>query len=137
MSARSSHLDTERELAERMHRLNVREEDLDESFVRSSGPGGQNVNKTATCVVLLHRPSGTLVKCQLTRHQGRNRVLARQLLLNKLESGLADAARARQAQRERLRRQKRGRSRAAKERVLAEKTRRSRRKADRRPVRGE
>lgn len=137
MNARTRHLDAERELVERMHRLNVCEDDLEESFVRSSGPGGQNVNKTATCVVLLHRPSGILVKCQTTRQQGRNRVLARELLLSKLESQVAEAARVRQAEQERIRRQKRGRSRAAKERILADKARRSWRKADRRPVRGE
>jgi peptide chain release factor len=120
-----------------MRRLAVLEEDLDESFIRSRGPGGQNVNKTATCVVLLHRPSGILVKCQATRYQGRNRILARELLLDKLESQRAAQARTFQAQQEKVRRQKRGRSRAAKERILADKARRSSRKADRRHVPGE
>ena len=65
------HGDKARELAERLARLGVREEDLDESFVHSGGKGGQNVNKVATCVVLVHRPSGIAVKCQRERTQGR------------------------------------------------------------------
>ena len=54
----------ERQLAQRMAALGIQEADLEESFVRSGGHGGQNVNKVATCVVLLHRPSGLQVKCQ-------------------------------------------------------------------------
>ena len=121
-------------LTERMASLGVREEDLEETFVRSGGHGGQNVNKVATCVVLLHRPSGIQVKCQDTRHQGRNRALARQLLLDKLEARKSEQARARKAQAEKLRRQKRKRSRAAKERMLADKAHRSRKKEKRRSV---
>src|SRR5437660_326117 len=68
-------------LAQRMAALGVRETDLEESFVRSGGHGGQNVNKTSTCVMLLHRPTGVQVKCQSTRQQGFNRVLARRVLL--------------------------------------------------------
>ena len=60
-----------------MAALGVRESDLEESFVRSGGRGGQNVNKLATCVMLLHRPTGIQVKCQSTRQQGLNRFLAR------------------------------------------------------------
>ena len=59
--------------------------DIEESFVRSGGHGGQNVNKTATCVMLVHRPTGLQVKCQTTRHQGLNRFIARRLLLDKIE----------------------------------------------------
>lgn len=126
--------DKEALLADRMTALGVREEDLDESFVRSGGHGGQNVNKVATCVVLVHRPTGTQVKCQDTRHQGRNRFLARQLLLDKLEAEQhrrADLARARL---EKVKRQKRKRSRAAKERMLADKAHQSRKKEHRRRV---
>ena len=115
-----------------MTALGVREDDLEESFVRSGGHGGQNVNKVATCVMLLHRPSGLTVKCQTTRHQGQNRMLARALLLNKLEAlrkGQADAERARI---EKLRRQKRGRSRGAKQRMLADKSHHAAKKSSRR-----
>ena len=67
--------DKQTQLAQRMASLGVRETDIQESFVRSGGHGGQNVNKVATCVMLLHRPSGVQVKCQETRQQGLNRFL--------------------------------------------------------------
>ena len=70
--------DKARELEERLARLGVRAEDLEESFVHSGGKGGQNVNKVATCVVLVHRPTGIAVKCQRERTQGANRLIARQ-----------------------------------------------------------
>lgn len=124
----------ELELTRRLAALGVREEDLEETFVRSGGPGGQNVNKTATCVVLRHRPTGTLVKCQTTRHQGANRWLARELLVARLEDRARARAAAEQARREKLRRQKRPRSRAAKQRMLADKARRAQVKAVRRRV---
>lgn len=112
-------------LTDRMTRLGVRESDIVETFVRSGGHGGQNVNKTATCVMLVHRPTGVQVKCQSTREQGRNRLLARTLLLDKIEAQRKSAANAERARVEKLRRQKRGRSRAARERILADKARRS------------
>ena len=119
-------------LADRMIRLGVRESDIVEMFVRSGGHGGQNVNKTATCVMLVHRPTGVQVKCQSTREQGRNRLLARALLLDKLEARERSRADAERARVEKLRRQKRGRSRAAKERMLADKSRRAVKKEFRR-----
>src|SRR5467141_2694327 len=73
-------------LNQRMMALGVREADIEETFVRSGGQGGQNVNKTSTCVMLLHRPSGVQVKCQATRQQGLNRFIARRLLLDKIET---------------------------------------------------
>lgn len=121
-------------LAQRMTALGVREADIEESFIRSGGHGGQNVNKTATCVMLLHRPTRLQVKCQSTRHQGLNRFIARRLLLDKIEAlqkGFVDAERARI---EKIRRQKRKRSRRAKERMLADKSHHADKKESRRRV---
>lgn len=106
-----------------MAALGVRETDFDESFVRSGGHGGQNVNKTSTCVMLVHRPTGLLVKCQETRQQGLNRFLARRLLLDKIEARQKGCVAAAVAEREKIRRQKRRRSRRAKAKMLDDKSR--------------
>ena len=121
-------------LARRMAALGVREADLEETFVRSGGHGGQNVNKTSTCVMLLHRPTGLRVKCQASRQQGFNRFLARQLLLDKIEARRTSQAAAERARLEKIRRQRRPRSRGAKERMLADKSRRAAKKGSRRRV---
>jgi len=111
----------EKELKVKMDALNIHEEDIEESFVRSRGKGGQKVNKTSTCVYLKHIPTGTEVKCQEERSQSLNRYRARVILVKKVDE-LTKGKESQEQQRiERIRRQKRKRSRRAKEKMLAEK----------------
>ncbi len=132
MNAHSVEPTPEDQIARRMVALGIIEADLDETFVRSGGNGGQNVNKVATCVMLLHRPSGIQVKCQTTRHQARNRLLARVQLMDRIEAERRARIGAERDRIEKARRQKRPRSRAAKNRILANKAHQSEKKASRR-----
>jgi peptide chain release factor len=111
-------------LADRMRKLEISHTDLDESFARSSGPGGQNVNKVSTAVTLRHRPSGISVTVQDSRSQALNRKLARERLLDALEGAREERRAAQIAERERARRRKSPRPVALKERILESKRKR-------------
>ena len=104
-----------------MARLGVKESDLKETFIRSSGPGGQKVNKASSCVYLVHLPTGLSVKCQQERSQSLNRFLARRILLDRIERIRTGAVAAEKARVEKIRRQKQRRTRRAKEKILGEK----------------
>ncbi|MFA5275342.1 MAG: peptide chain release factor-like protein [Candidatus Omnitrophota bacterium] len=122
-------LDKEKELRELMFRLGVRENDIVEKFIRSQGPGGQNVNKVSTCVYLRHIPTGIEVKCQQERTQSANRFLARRILLKKLESQILGKLSEENKRIEKIRRQKRRRSRRAKLKMLEAKRKHSQKKS--------
>jgi protein subunit release factor B len=114
-------LTKEKLLKKKMEALNIREGDIKESFIRSRGRGGQNVNKTSTCVYLKHIPTGIEVKCDKERSQALNRYHARVILTKKIEQ-LIKGRESEEIQRiEKIRRQKRKRSKRAKEKMLAEK----------------
>jgi protein subunit release factor B len=120
------------ELAPRLARLGVRPEDVHESFTRSGGPGGQNVNKVETAVVLTHAPTGVSVRCQESRSQDANRRIARLRLVERLERLRADREARDRHEREKVRRRNRGRSKASKARLVEGKRHRSSVKRERR-----
>jgi protein subunit release factor B len=111
-------------LAQRMQRLGIRDVDLEETFARSSGPGGQNVNKVATAVTLSHRPSGVSVTVQDSRSQAVNRKLARERLLDAIESAREEQRVAEIAKREKERRRRSPRPAALKRKILESKRKR-------------
>jgi len=121
-------------LRERMDALHLREEEIDEHFIRGSGKGGQKINKTSSCVQLIHRPSGIEVRCQKTRSQADNRYWARRELCDQMEEQILGEQSAKKQAEEKIRRQKRRRSRRAKARMLDEKNRQGQKKKLRRRV---
>jgi len=118
----------------RMEQLGIREEDIVESFIRGSGSGGQKVNKTSSCVQLLHKPTGIEVKCQRERSQAMNRFFARRELCDRVESKIKGIQSAKQQEQEKVRRQKRRRSRRQKARMLDDKKKHGEKKSHRRNV---
>ncbi len=121
------------ELTARMQKLGIQESDLIEKFILGSGSGGQKINKTSSCVYLKHVPTGIEVKCQSTRSQELNRLYARRELCEKLEERLFKEKSTRQKEFEKIRRQKRCRSRKSKEKMLQNKKIQSAKKQLRRP----
>ncbi|MBP9864875.1 MAG: peptide chain release factor-like protein [Candidatus Omnitrophica bacterium] len=122
------------QLLQAMQKLGIRESDLEESFVRSSGPGGQNVNKVSTCVVLKHKPSGMVVRCQKERSQALNRYGARRVLALKLDALIRGRESAEAQRVAKLKRQKRKRSKRAKDKMLQAKHQHSEKKQTRQRV---
>jgi protein subunit release factor B len=121
-------LDKEKRLFEKMRAFGIREEDIAETFLRSRGPGGQNVNKTSTCVYLRHIPTGIEVRCQRERSQSLNRYLARRILADKIENLILGKLSQQEQRIEKIRRQKRRRSRRGKLKMLELKHRQSEKK---------
>ncbi len=105
-------------LQDKIKELGLKEADFRERFIRSGGAGGQNVNKVSTCVWLRHEPTGLEVKCQRERSQSLNRFLAKRLLVEKIEELCRGIAGHRRQEIEKIRRQKRKRSKRAKEKML-------------------
>ncbi len=117
--------DKQKALEVKLNRLGIRKKDVVEKFIRSGGPGGQKVNKTATCVYLKHIPTGTEVKMSRERSQALNRFLAWRLLAEKIEGKTLKIKSEQRKRIEKIRRQKRKRSKRAKEKMLRNKKLRS------------
>lgn len=111
----------EKALYKRMSEFDIKEDDIEETFVRSSGKGGQNVNKTSTCVQLRHAPTGVIVKCSKDRSQSLNRYYARVILTEKIERILKNKESEQLKKIQKIKKQKRKRSKRAKEKILTQK----------------
>lgn len=133
-NARMDHGPHSESIAARLAHLGARPDEVEERFIRGSGPGGQKINKASTTVWLRHRPTGIEVRCQAERSQSANRELAWAELCAKLEARAATAQAAAQAEREAQRRRVRQKSAGQKRLMVAAKRRRSDRKQGRRAV---
>jgi peptide chain release factor len=127
----------EASLRKRFVSLGVKPEDVEEQFIRGAGAGGQKINKTSSTVRLRHLPTGLEIRCQRERNQSVNRLIAWTELAAKLESNKAAEVNAAQSERERIRRQKRQKSRGQKVRMIVAKKHRAKHKAGRGRVSGD
>lgn len=109
----------------RMRSLRIREEDLEETFIRGTGAGGQKINKTSSTVVLRHIPTGIEVRCQRERSQSQNRILAREELCERIAARRAAEKLEAQNEKEKARRQNRPRPRSLKKKLVKSKRHRS------------
>lgn len=114
--------------------LGVSAGDIIESFVRGSGKGGQKINKTSSCVLLRHLPTGIEVRCQKHREQSKNRISAYKLLILKIEEKVKGAQSDRAKKIFKLKKQKQRRSKKAKEKMLEGKRLRAERKTGRKAL---
>ncbi|MEN9404452.1 MAG: Peptide chain release factor 1 [Verrucomicrobiota bacterium] len=127
----------EASLRKRFVSLGVKPEDVEEQFIRGAGAGGQKINKTSSTVRLRHLPTGVEIRCQRERNQSVNRLIAWTELAAKLEWNKAAEVNAAQSERERIRRQKRQKSRGQKVRMIVAKKHRAKHKAGRGRVSGD
>ncbi|MFH1415656.1 MAG: peptide chain release factor-like protein [Elusimicrobiota bacterium] len=125
----------QKNLIDKMNRLGITEADLIEKFIRSSGPGGQKINKTSNCVYLKHLPTGIEVKCSRERSRSVNRYIARVNIASKIENLVLGRKSEEKKKIEKIKRQKRKRSKRAKEKILTDKHNRSEIKRKRAHVR--
>ena len=137
MNAVALRPETIQRIQSRMALAELTDADIEETFVRGSGSGGQKINKTSSCVQLKHVPTSTTVRCQKTRSREANRWLAREMLAERLLEARESELSERRQEAEKIRRQKRRRSRRQKERMLADKKHQSEKKAQRKSVRPE
>ena len=121
-------------MSQDIEKFRINEKDIQEIFIRSSGPGGQNVNKVSTAVRLLHVPTGIQVKCQTSRSQHQNRILARELLIKAVEKKKTEAKKKLVADREQERRRTRRKPKALKEKILDCKKKHSAKKVSRQKI---
>jgi peptide chain release factor len=128
------HLQKELELRKKMRQLKIYHKDIREQFIKSSGKGGQNVNKVSTCVMLLHVPTGIQVKCQEHRTQAANRYQAKRILVDKVHQQQHDQKVHQIQAFEKRRRQTRKRPGILKEEILQKKHQVSEKKAQRRKI---